>query len=291
MSNINIKNLVYSGSGSLLPAFSGATDELFKNIDKSKIRHICGTSGGSIYAFLLIIFGMDTGKTQRFLLDLNFKDFFDNSFGWFRDTWRLITKGGWNKGEQVIETLHKVLKDETGMSDITFYQLYRYTGINFNVVVTNAETSEAIYCNFKNTPGLSVIESVRRSMSIPLVFTPRKDKHGTYIDGGVCDNFAITLFDSYEDPSCTVGFRLRENKGGVKREKVKGMLGMIRAVRRCWLRPQSDNDNSGVDRIIYIYDGGKSGIDPLDKSEKLSLITNGRHAVQRWLAKKDLIKI
>ncbi|UCF50237.1 MAG: patatin-like phospholipase family protein [Thermoplasmatales archaeon] len=279
---MGIKNLVYAGSGSLLPAYAGATEELFKNIDSTAIERICGTSGGSIYGYLLILHSMDAKKVTKYLIDLNFKDFFDNSFGVFRDTWRLIRKGGWNKGEKILKVLSKITLEKTGKKDINFSQLNDFFGIDFTVVVTDAERSKAIYCSYKSTPDLSVIEAVRRSMSIPLVFVPRSDKEGTYVDGGVCNNFAIDVFDRFGEPSETLGFKLIEQGKQDERVSVKGLAGMIKAVRRCWLRPQFSYDSSGLSRTIFIPDGKKSGMDPLDNTEKRLLINNGKIATEEF---------
>lgn len=282
-----IENIVYSGSGSLLPAFAGGTTELFKKTNRNDIKRICATSGGSIYAFLLIINNMDEQKVNDIIMNMEFKKFFDNSFGYIRDTWRLIFRGGWNEGEEIIKFLSDELLNASAYKTLSFSSFKDIFGIDFTVIVTNADTGETEYCNSMNTPHLSVVEAVRRSMSIPLVFIPRRDQNGTYIDGGVLNNFAIQYYDHLGNPERTLGFCLTEGPKQIIKTQ-NNLIGIVGAVRRCLLRSQKDTDTSCLNRTIAIHDCGLSGLDPLDNNKKTQLMDSGKIAFLRWLNETNI---
>jgi NTE family protein len=278
---MEVKNLVFSGSGTLLPAFSGAIKAFFRHNGKEDIKRVCGTSGGSIYAYLLIVNRFDVIEVERVIKEMDFGKFFDNSFGWFRDMWRLIRYGGWNKGEEIIKFLQDQLLKSINRDDITFLEFFGKYGIDFTVVTTNLSWGKAVYCNAENTPNLSVIEAIRRSMSIPFFFMPRIDDIGdVYVDGGLVNNMAIKLYDWMGKPEETIGIRLYETP---KKTHITGFLGILRGCRRTLIGSHYEDDTTGLSRTVSVFDCGLDGTNPLDALEKQALIRAGVGAMQKWI--------
>ena len=53
-------------------------------------------------------------------MKLNFKNFLDDSWGFIRDTKRLIDEYGWYKGDYFRKWIGQIIKRKTGNSELTF---------------------------------------------------------------------------------------------------------------------------------------------------------------------------
>ena len=53
-------------------------------------------------------------------MKLNFKNFLDDSWGFIRDTKRLIDEYGWYKGDYFRKWIGQIIKRKTGNSESTF---------------------------------------------------------------------------------------------------------------------------------------------------------------------------
>lgn len=198
----DIKTLVFGGGGTAGYCYVGAISVLFDETDESKpllenVQNFIGTSIGAVIATVL-----SSTKDQKYLMDMfeKFKasDLLDNSCGVLLDIWRLYSKYGYNKGEYALKAARKVMKDLTGLPNITFEQHYTMTKKNLIITGTNTTTRQIVYFNRLTHPNMEVALAVRISMSLPLVFVPITYEnerftnilgtHGMYIDGGVIDN-------------------------------------------------------------------------------------------------------
>ncbi|EON74875.1 hypothetical protein ADIS_4670 [Lunatimonas lonarensis] len=124
---------------------------------------------------------------------------------------QLIHAGSIFKGERFIQLYGPLLRAKrnqlmgiSNRSNVNFSQLR----IPLTVVAANYKSKGIeIYSGMNSTEDLSVVEAIRRSMSLPLVFEPRgRDK--SIIDGGLISNFPVWLLhhtcDAYWPPSSIV---------------------------------------------------------------------------------------
>ncbi|WP_432404754.1 patatin-like phospholipase family protein [Wukongibacter sp. M2B1] len=201
----NFKNLVFEGGGAKGVAYIGALEVLEEKGILKDIVRVGGASAGSINALLLGL-----GYSVKEIGDivkykLNFERILDDEWGIIRDTYRMITKYGWHKGEYFSRWISELIKNKTGKDDINFEEHEKMQiGPQLHFVGTNLSTGFSNIFSCKNTPKMSISDAVRISMSIPLIFTAVKlgeedcSSKNVYVDGGVLNNYPIRLFDSTE---------------------------------------------------------------------------------------------
>ena len=197
--NYPFKNLVFEGGGVKGIAYAGAMEVLGKFNIPQNIKRVGGTSAGAINA---ILFGLNysNDETKTILSSLNFKDFLDDSWGYMRDTARLIDKFGWYKGDFFRDWISKLIAEKTGNRESTFKDVYDMKDKkgfrDIYMIGTNLSTRFSEVFSYEHTPRVTLADAVRISMSIPLFFTAMRSlREDVYVDGGVLDNYPVKLFD------------------------------------------------------------------------------------------------
>ncbi len=193
--NYHFRNLVFEGGGVKGVAYVGALKELEKREILANIERIGGTSAGAINAVLLAV-GYTPAETTKILLDLNFRNFLDDSWGVVRDTKRLIEKFGWYKGDYFRDWIGKLIRDKVDNPHATFNDLKSMGKQELFLVGTNISTGFSEVMSPEHTPRMPIADAARISMSIPLFFQAiRNVRDDVYVDGGVLKNYPIKLFD------------------------------------------------------------------------------------------------
>lgn len=189
-----LKNLVFEGGGVKGIAFVGALQQLFKNNMLNNIENIAGTSAGSGVATLFAC-GYNTDELKKIIWTCDFNSFKDDSFGIFRDLWRLYYSYGFHDGNE-LKTFHeKLINNKLGISNITFDQFYDITQKDLTITGTCLTDSKVHYFNKDNTPNMIVSEAIQISMSIPYYFKPITYNNKIFVDGGLLNNFPVDYYD------------------------------------------------------------------------------------------------
>jgi NTE family protein len=209
-----IENLVFEGGGVKGVAFVGAVRYLENNNLMSNVKKIIGSSAGAIIAAGLSV-GYNADELDDILMNVNFSKFCDDSVGLIRDCIRLFKEYGLYKGDKYLEWLGSIIKDKTGSSETTFYQIYKLYNIDLVITGTNINTRQVTYFNYKDYPDMPIKLAVRISCSIPIIFRCIEFNNDIYVDGGVLDNYPIWYFPDYTK---TLGFKLVEP--GDKRDDI-----------------------------------------------------------------------
>lgn len=214
----HIRNLVFEGGGVKGIAYCGALQELREQGILENCQRFAGTSAGAISAWLAAYFKDDLNETEKIQRNTNYKEFADEDWGIFRDSYRVLNRYGWHKGDKFYEWAQSITKKRFRHEHITFKQLFEETGNELIVVGCNASKGVSVQFSKERTPDLFVERALRISMSIPVyyraIFIPDKsvDDKGSilgnpgidkevdkgrdvFIDGGVLDNFPIQIFD------------------------------------------------------------------------------------------------
>ena len=200
------KNLVFEGGGVKGIAYVGAMQVLASKGIVQNIKRVGGTSAGAINALL---FGLNYSneETSDIIRDLDFRKFMDDSWGYIRDSARLIEKFGWYKGDFFRSWISDLIAQKTGNGEATFKDIYDQRDTkgfrDIYMIGTNLSTRFSEVFSYEHTPRMPVADAVRISMSIPLFFAAVRSPRGdVYVDGGVLDNYPIKLFDraKYFDP-------------------------------------------------------------------------------------------
>nr|XP_022321598.1 uncharacterized protein LOC111123502 [Crassostrea virginica] len=193
------ENLVFGGGGAKGIAYPGALQVLEEVGVLKRIKRCAGTSSGSFVA-LMISLGY-TAEEIRKVARMDFRVFFDASFGWLSFLSNLLRFFGWHPMNSLYDFFGEIVEKKLGNKDATFNDLYNKTGMELCVVVTNLTNMEEEYFHPKTTPDVALRLAIRMSISIPGLMQPvtfkRRGKDCIYADGGILMNKPISCFDGW----------------------------------------------------------------------------------------------
>jgi len=188
---MNPDTLFLSGGGVNCIAFLGALKYLIENqtIDENfkNLKNIVCVSGSAFYILPLLL-----GYSLEVLTKICMK--FDNEtlvdFTTF-DLNRLFENFGLYDNRFIENLCSVILKNHNFSEKITLLELYEYTTVNFVLKTTNISKYRIEYINHISHPDLSVIEAIKMTTCVPLLFQPIKYNDDLYVDGGLCGNYPI----------------------------------------------------------------------------------------------------
>ncbi|MGA3085580.1 MAG: patatin-like phospholipase family protein [Thermodesulfobacteriota bacterium] len=229
MSAYPFKNLVFEGGGVKGIAYVGAMNVLEQKGITQNIQRVGGTSAGAINA-LLFALSYTNDEVKDILWSLDFKKFMDDTWGYIRDTARLIDKFGWYKGDFFRNWVADLISRKTGNPESTFNDLYALKNKkgfrDIYMIGTNLSTHFSEIFSYEHSPRMPIADAVRISMSIPLFFTAQRSFRGdVYVDGGVLDNYPIKLFDRawYFEPAVLETHSMKTDYYDKINDQLKGM--------------------------------------------------------------------
>lgn len=195
----NFRNLIFEGGGVKGIAYIGAMDVLERKGILQNIIRVGGTSAGAINA---VLFGLNFSaqEIKEILMQLDFKNFLDESWGIMRDSARLMMEYGWYKGDYFRNWIGSLIKQKTGNSEASFADVARMapkSGFReLYFIGTNLSTHSVEIFSYEHTSNMRVADAVRISMSIPFFFAAPHNANGdVYSDGGILLNYPVKLFD------------------------------------------------------------------------------------------------
>jgi predicted acylesterase/phospholipase RssA len=204
----NVKKvLVLSGGSFKGVAQLGAMHYLKKHNMLNNINTIAATSIGT-FCGVLFCAGYRPIEVFKFIKHLDVERCTEINPN------NIMTKYGFDDGKRIILVLTKMLAAKSYDSDITFKEFYERTNITFIVTGTCVNDKKVYYFSHKTYPEMKVVEAIRISISVPVVFTPCTFDGKIFVDGGCIDNFPINLFKSNLNE--VIGIYVME-----KREEVK----------------------------------------------------------------------
>jgi len=212
------------GAGRALPSAINEAAEF--GLDLKKLKVVCASSVGSIVG-LGITIGIPANRMCQVLNDMPTDSFQD---------WNLysalsfFTRWGWCQGDAMPNYFKKMIKEETGLDDPTFLELYR-AGYRkeFRVMTANVSKQRAAIFSHLKTPHVKVAKTVGLACSIPLVFPPQyvENENGVmeaYTDGGLAKNYAFGVGSSPKVPlNEQMGFIII-NKNGIRSDPKENRL-------------------------------------------------------------------
>ncbi len=209
--NKKIKTVLVLSGGSLKGvAQIGALHCLEKNNMLNNIKIIAATSVGSMVGLLYSI-GYQPIELFHFmkLIDTNkLKNM---------DARNLISKYGLDDGSRMMLILKKLLNAKGIDPDISFKNFYKKTKMNLIVTGSCINDKKIYYFSHTSYPDMKVLDAVRISISVPIIFTPCVFEGKYFVDGGCIDNFPIQLFSNIIEN--VIGVYVAENRNHVQEIK------------------------------------------------------------------------
>jgi NTE family protein len=193
------RNLVFEGGGVKGIAYAGAIQVLEQAKILPNITRVAGTSAGAITATLLAL-GAGSQDIASIVGGTDFHQFMDAGFPG-SGVLRLVNDYGWYKGDAFSDWIKGIIQRYTGNPELTFIglrALRNKPGSRFRdlyMVGTDLSKQQPMVFSADDTPGVSIWQATRTSMSIPLFFQSMQQDGDVRVDGGVTWNYPIDLFD------------------------------------------------------------------------------------------------
>lgn len=254
-------DLVFSGSGTLLPCHIGAWSALTTR--GFKVSRVAGTSGGGIVAASLAV-GMDPGRALALATEFLAGDLLDSSW-WFFDRYGIHK---WNKIRSLL--------DEHIPGTMS------QTKIPLKIFVVDLETRKPIELTSAGTPNVKISDALAATSAIPAFAKVQEIEHvGRFlVDGGVTTNFAMGSFDDVMTRR-TIGVRIVSTP---KPKPIRStsdwasavISSMHEAANRSYVSKKK------FQNVIEIHSSGDGMDFTLDKKQVDGMFREGRDAAHRW---------
>ncbi len=294
------ENLVFEGGGVKVVGFLGALEVLKNNGHLANIKNVAGTSaGGGVAALYAMGYTIDELREIIFKLDLG--KFQDDSFGFIRDTNRLLKKYGIYQGKTLKKFYEKLFYQKTKIRQLTFAQLYRLNGFKLVITGTCLTDMKLTYFSVDTTPEMIISDAVRISQSIPFVFTPVLYGDKYYVDGGLLSNLPTECFDLQVSDDRwvnkkTLSIRLDTEYDLVnKNVEITNLFSFINSIintvteNAYRINYAQDEDSR---KIIKIYTDNISVTNfKINLDEKNALYKNGIEATQKFLQENNCYQV
>ena len=203
-----IKNIVFSGGGFNCWAYIGCLRALEEHRSVFDIEQIIGVSAGSSFG-LCYLLGIKWDFLLGFFLNLNFKELYDI------DIDNILIQQSLFAGKKFTELIKEIFRYRID-PDITFKELKYYSKIKFTVNALNITNGILDYFNYDLTPDVKVIDAIRASCSLPVIFPPYQIGNCFYYDGAICNNCPIELLDEIDSIAFDVSFSSNNNNSTMK---------------------------------------------------------------------------
>ena len=206
-----IKNIIFSGGGLKGWAYVGtlqALDELNLLYSFRKdLEQVIGVSIGSLFG-LFYVLDIKWDYLLDLIMEINFKDMFDSDINDIFNNQSIIA------GLKFINIIKEIMSTRIN-PESTFNELKEYTNVIFTVNALNISKSKLEYFNYILTPDIKVIDAVRASAGIPIIFPAYFINGSYYYDGGICNNCPIDKVDELSTIAFDIGFS-QDNNSNIK---------------------------------------------------------------------------
>lgn len=149
------------------------------------IETIVGSSAGAVVGALYAV-----GMTPRSMYDAFFKLDRSKIFR-FDNIESFLSEFGLDDGTYFMAHMADLFLSVNVDPRITFGELFQHHRKRLVITGTNTSAHKPEYFSTVNCPEMRVLDAVRISMSIPLLFTVVRRHDGLFVDGAIHDNYPI----------------------------------------------------------------------------------------------------
>jgi predicted acylesterase/phospholipase RssA len=155
---------------------------------------LLGFSGCSIGAVVALLCAL--GYTSRELIDIVLGLDFAKVVTFDRLSNLVLNHGtGLDSGRGLVKLLRGLVARKVGKTSLTFDELWRLSGgKELWIVATNVSYMRPEYYSHETSPAMDVVTAVRRSVSVPLLFTAPRSRSCWYADGALLTSIPYKVF-------------------------------------------------------------------------------------------------
>ena len=275
---MNINNLVFSGGSIKALVYIGCIRALeeFNLVDS--IKTVAGTSAGGIFS-LLYVLGYSSKELTSLTMGLNFSIFKDITT---ETILAFMNNYGIDTGEKLVKLIKILINKKVNDENITFQQLFDKTNKKLILTGTCLNKNRIEYFSYKTHPNMKIIDAIRITFSIPLIYNKVEYENDIYIDGAIMDNYPIQIFKQYKDT--TLGFLISNNDCNFKINDITSYIKSIMSCVNCRLKhyQQIGFEDNTIELKTDI-----NGLNfNLNLEEKSKLIETGYNQTKKYLNEK-----
>jgi NTE family protein len=163
--------------------------------EKNLLKYIntyAGTSVGGHIAFMLSI-GYTVNEIYKFTKCFDFTRLTDLNIS------NIFSKFSVSSHEGLDKAILYQLNFKNIKHDITLLELYKKTKKKLILATVCINTREVEYLSYETYPELLLITALKMTTAVPILFPFVEYNNKKYIDGGLLENFPITIFDKELD--------------------------------------------------------------------------------------------
>lgn len=172
-----MKHLIIGSGSMMIYMFLGAMKYMSEKGMLSDVEEVSCASCGSLIGLFFVLFAGDMDRVSRIA--------FESSLGSAAkaDVKTFMSKFGFIDTSKIEKLIVKSLEGV----DPTFKELYDMNPVKLHISTYEMISGRTIYMSVDTTPDMKVSHAVRRSISIPIVFTPCIENGCVYIDGSTIE--------------------------------------------------------------------------------------------------------
>jgi predicted acylesterase/phospholipase RssA len=285
---MTIKHLVISGGGPSGILSYGVVSQLHKK-------------GFWKLADIKSMYGCSIGAYIGFLLSLGYDwDWLDDYF--IKRPWEKLVAASTTRLTEIYEkkcllnehfyteAIRPLLRAKDLSDNITLAEFYEYNKIDLHMYAANinAVKLEKIDISHKTHPDLSIIQALRMTMAVPIIFEPIFIDNACYIDGGLMNNFPLN--DCIQQEKCDTDEILgikniwKESSNQSINEKSSIFDFILEIIKK--MRASIDNEHPDIKYIVNCITDEIAGFEKW--AEALSSETMRKYLVEKGYDQADL---
>lgn len=179
-----ITKLFLSAGGSKGYVYLGIIKYLEEQNLLINIDTISGTSIGSLFALLLS-------------LKFSYKELYDNLIDFEYDSHQsidldnFINKYGFDDFSNIILFINKLIlqKYSSFKLNMTFKEHFELTNIHLLINALCINTRKNVFFSHRTHPSMNILDAIKASMAIPLIFNTIEYNNMLYVDGGITGEY------------------------------------------------------------------------------------------------------
>ena len=230
---MTITHLMLSGGGTNGVQIIGSLKQLYEENLINDLKVLSGVSVGSVISTLLCIYDINYIEENTYpafnLFKFNIKT--------------LLNKFGICSKEPYLNYIENLLIKKLNKSP-TFQELHHQTEKELIIFATNVSKSKLVDFNYKTHPEMNVIDAIKLSMNVPIIFEYEEFDQDVYVDGGVISNFPFEYFSNIKNEN-KLGISTSYNKCQ-KDFKVNNIFSYIYHILNICIKKSYSYDESSV---------------------------------------------
>jgi predicted acylesterase/phospholipase RssA len=291
MKNVTkVRGIALEGGGSRGLAYRVPIECLHRQLASGLggLETVAGTSAGGLYAAMIALTGSPV-VIQAMVEGAPMKELSEDSFGVFRDLWRLFRTGGYHKLDTAAAWIKDCVDAHGGDPDLTFAGLQKKRGVRLLLTATNETRHSLEVFGPATSPDVRIRQAMLATMAIPIYYPAVEIDGESFSDGGLLANHPVDLVAGYHPPKEVVALRLDKPRELVEAPLHRRRGGLLRRVTTLFRTLDAHAQGRHVPqeywpRVVRINTGRFKSTDlALSDSEKGELYQAGAHAWVSWL--------